>query len=410
MATTPQPPRLRSNGVWRTRWYDDQGNRHDKTFGTVAEMSDRQAKAAYRIWFQAWQRHDRIRNPQATEQTYTVAELANDYLEHSKATFRKGGEITSHVYLIATAMQAIADAFGDRPASSVEAPELANLRDSMIDSHDRAGKKKKLALKTINSRLTAIKAAYSWARERGLVSRECVLDLATVKRLAKGRSSAADPKDITPIDEHWVQITKRHCPAVLSDMIDLQWLTGMRPGEVCIMRTCDIDTSGEVWLYTPEHHKTEHRGRTRIIPLGPQAQKIVARHLGATESYLFKPSEAAAELLAAKRASRKTPLYPSHEKHRTYKVPPAVGEHYTTSSYRRAIEYACNRARAASGDNTELPDWNPNQLRHTFATRVRHAFGIEAAADGLGHATPDVTTIYAQRSLERAKEIARKVG
>lgn len=59
-------------------------------------------------------------------------------------------------------------------------------------------------------------------------------------------------------------------------MIDLQWLTGMRPGEATIMRACDIDmTGGDVWLYTPHEHKMEHKGKLRVIPLGPQAQAVL---------------------------------------------------------------------------------------------------------------------------------------
>ena len=48
--------------------------------------------------------------------------------------------------------------------------------------------------------------------------------------------------------------------AVRQAMIQLQRLTGMRPGEVVIMRTADIDTTGSVWHYLPASHKTEHHG------------------------------------------------------------------------------------------------------------------------------------------------------
>lgn len=34
-------------------------------------------------------------------------------------------------------------------------------------------------------------------------------------------------------------------------MIELQRLTGMRPGEVCLMRTCDIDVTGKIWIFLP---------------------------------------------------------------------------------------------------------------------------------------------------------------
>ncbi len=41
------------------------------------------------------------------------------------------------------------------------------------------------------------------------------------------------------------------------------------------MRTIDFDTSGRVWSYIPESHKTEHHGRARTIHFGPRAQAIL---------------------------------------------------------------------------------------------------------------------------------------
>ena len=57
-------------------------------------------------------------------------------------------------------------------------------------------------------------------------------------------------------------------------MIQLQSLTGMRPGEVVIMRGCDLDTTGKIWTYGPARHKTEHHGIARLVYVGPQAQGV----------------------------------------------------------------------------------------------------------------------------------------
>ena len=40
-------------------------------------------------------------------------------------------------------------------------------------------------------------------------------------------------------------------------------MAGMRPGEVCSMRPADIDTSGDLWIHRPIHHKTAHHGHER---------------------------------------------------------------------------------------------------------------------------------------------------
>lgn len=54
--------------------------------------------------------------------------------------------------------------------------------------------------------------------------------------------------------------------------------------------------------------------------------------------------------------------------------------------------------------------WSPNQLRHTFATRVRKQHGLEAAQVLLGHSRADVTQVYAERNEELAVTVAAKIG
>ena len=78
------------------------------------------------------------------------------------------------------------------------------------------------------------------------------------------------------------------------------------------------------------------------------------------------------------------------------------GKRYTTASYRRAIHRACDKA--------GVEQWSPNQLRHAMATSVRKELGLEAAQVALGHARADVTQIYAEKNLELASDVARKLG
>ncbi len=53
---------------------------------------------------------------------------------------------------------------------------------------------------------------------------------------------------------------------------------------------------------------------------------------------------------------------------------------------------------------------SPNQLRHSFATKVRREHGLEAAQVLLGHAMADVTQVYAERDTEKAAAVALKIG
>jgi integrase len=135
-------------------------------------------------------------------------------------------------------------------------------------------------------------------------------------------------------------------------MIELQGLTGMRPGEVVLMRTSDLEMTGDVWTYTPHRHKTEHHGKKREVLLGPRAREILQPWLKSDlDAYLFSPAEAMAERQEQLRQQRKTSVQPSQCNRRKARPKKAPGAHYTVASYRRAIQVACHKA--------GIPKWHP---------------------------------------------------
>ena len=54
------------------------------------------------------------------------------------------------------------------------------------------------------------------------------------------------------------------------------------------------------------------------------------------------------------------------------------------------------------GWSFEDKHWHPNQIRHSVATKVRKAYGIETASVILGHSEVGVTQIYAESDRARA--------
>jgi integrase len=259
-------------------------------------------------------------------------------------------------------------------------------------------------------------------------------DLCTVKGLAKGRSEAPEPKPVGPISDEIMEPTIEHlCPTVAA-MVRVQRLTGMRPGELVVMRACDLKMTGEVWEFRPSEFKTEHHeSSTRIIDIGPRAQEIIKGFLRhEVHLPIFSPKRATAEQTFERRVERKTPLYPSHvehqEKRRKTRGRKALGDAYTVNSYRRAIARACDRAfphpeLAEVAPKNLTPDqrsalkawrknhrWHPHQLRHSAGTAIREKAGVEAAQAVLGHAQTDTAEIYAKRSRELARRIAAEIG
>ncbi len=170
------------------------------------------------------------------------------------------------------------------------------------------------------------------------------------------------------------------------------------------MRTIDINTQGRIWEYRPHSHKTEHHHKVRVVYLGPYAQEVVKPWLRTDlHAYLFSPREGRAWHQARRARNRKTPSPANRPPNRAKTTPKrAPGECYTNHSYAHAIQRACDRA--------GVPVWSPNQLRHNAATRIRAAYGIEAARIILGHSSAVTSKIYAEIDPEKAKEIMEKIG
>jgi integrase len=80
----------------------------------------------------------------------------------------------------------------------------------------------------------------------------------------------------------------------------------------------------------------------------------------------------------------------------------AAGARYTPTAYAHAVARACKQ--------TGVDPWHPNQLRHTFATRVRKGLGWEGAQVPPGDTKADVTGVYAERDGASAAKVAAAMG
>jgi integrase len=275
----------------------------------------------------------------------------------------------------------------------------------------------------INHRIGRIKRAFKWAVSEELVPPVVYQGLAAVEGLRKGRTTARDNAPIKPVDDQTIDETVPRLPSVVADMVRLQRLTGCRPAEICLMRPCDVDRSASTWRYTPASHKTDYLSRGRTISIGPKGQAILARYLlRSADAYCFSPAESEQKRNEQRRASHQSPMTPSQARRRRKRHPRRPpGDRYTTVTYRRAIHRAvaqvnrerkrdARRAARAPDDIQLLPKWSPNRLRHTAATAIRKRFGLEAVQVTLGHATADVSQIYAERDLGLAETVMRELG
>jgi integrase len=184
---------------------------------------------------------------------------------------------------------------------------------------------------------------------------------------------------------------------------------------------CDLNMSGKVWTYTPEHHKTQHFGRGRVIFIGPKAQKLLKPFLRTDLlAYAFSPAIADRERRDRQHAQRVTPLSCGNVPGSNVRPHPKKkpGEQFHVNGYNRAIAKACLRAFPAPKDldadarkawNREHK-WNSHQLRHSFATRVRREHGLDTVQVLLGHAQANVTQVYAEADAMKASAAILRLG
>jgi integrase len=325
----------------------------------------------------------------------TVNEILVAYLKYADGYYVKNGEPTSEPGNIRLAIKPLGEMFGDLAAAQFDPLQLKAVREAFI----KAG----LCRNEINRRVRLIVRGVKWCCSEGMMPPSVHHGLKTVDGLRKGRSGVRESKPVKPVPDAFVDAVLPHVSRQLAAMIELQRLTGMRPGEACIMRTMDINTSGRIWEYRPDSHKTEHHDRDRVIYIGPAAQAVLKPWLRPDlASYLFSPAEAVAEHQAERRRNRKAKVQPSQVDRRKQGPKRTVGDHYNNRSYGHAVAKACDKA--------GVPRWAPNQLRHNAATRLRREFGLDVAKAVLGHSSVMPTQVYAEQDAAKAMEAMARIG
>jgi integrase len=380
----------------------------------LGKWNSKASRAEYDRFIGEWLAGGRCRP--MTDDGVTVAELALGYWRHAKTYYVKNGKPSGWQAHIRLMLRIVRQSYGHTPAADFGPLALKALRQKLIDAGHSRG--------YINKLIGIVKRMFKWAVAEELVPANVYHGLSAVEGLRKGRTTAREPDPITPVPEDVVQTTLPHLPEIVSDMVRFQRLTGCRPAEVCMVRPCDVDSSGDVWFYRPESHKTEHHGRERIICVGPKAQDVLRPYLlRPAEAFCFSPVESVKKQRAERHAKRRTPLSCGNRPGTNRKRSPKrkAGDRYDSNSYRKAVHRAIDQANrervkeakqngVAERDVELLPRWSPNRLRHSAATEIRKRFGLEAAQVALGHAAADVTQVYAERDLKLAAEVMRKIG
>jgi integrase len=295
------------------------------------------AKAEYDRRITEWLAHGRqLPRPDAG---LSIAELILAYIRWAKTYYVKGGKTTSEYHIIRQAMKWLKADHGRIEVAEFGPRAFKAVRQRMVLSG-------RLSRKTVNDYAARIKRCFRWGTEQELVPPSVFHGLQAVAGLKRGRSEARETGPVKPVPKAMIDAVLPHLPNQVAAMVRFQLFTGCRPGEACIIRGCDIDTTGRVWCYRPHDHKTEHHGHKREIFIGPKGQEVIRPWLRTElEAYLFQPREAEETRNEKRRGERLSPITPSHAmRRRKTNRRRAPGDRYTVASYRRGIQRACEDA------------------------------------------------------------------
>src|SRR5262249_40515107 len=106
----------------------------------------------------------------------------------------------------------------------------------------------------VNRRLTRIRTVFSWPVSEELVPLSVAHGRRGVKGqgLRRGDKAIGESEPVQPAFEQDMVAALPYCPRPVAAMLELQWLTGMRSGEVRVMRALDIDqTDPGCWTCRP---------------------------------------------------------------------------------------------------------------------------------------------------------------
>jgi hypothetical protein len=238
---------------------DGLGGRYDVQLGVYGTPESRER---YTRAIAEWEAAGRCRHAQAVAQAgASINEVALAFLEHAQRCYRRSdGTTTNEFFDFKLSVRPLRELYGTTPAALFTPQALKVVRKQMLEAD--------LCRGVVNQRIGRIKRMFKWAVAEGLVPATVFHALQCVTGIPRGRGLARETEPIKPVPDAFVEAIHEYVLPEVWAMVELQRLTGMRPGEVCAMRAIDIDRSGVIWLYRPTQHKTAWRGRERVVALG----------------------------------------------------------------------------------------------------------------------------------------------
>ena len=236
--------------------------------------------------------------PTQTKAGISCQELAVHFLEWAEEYHRNQPKSFNH---IKTAMGFLVKHYGREPVDKFVPMSLVFLQKKLVEHG--------YARLMVNRYVGIVKSAFKHGAKFGWVEPGTSYALQVVDNLKKGRTKAHEYRDIKPVDPEVFEKTLAKAPKRVADMARVQRHSTMRPQDVCNVRACDIDRTGDVCLYRPTAHKTAYLGEVLTKYIGATAQAILMSYLiekeDTPEAYLFQPKDTVRDTAVEKRSARR---------------------------------------------------------------------------------------------------------
>lgn len=297
------------------------------------------------------------------------------------------------------------DEFGPKSLESL-------IKDFLSTGYVRSGVRHQYTRYYLNKVYKKTREVFKWGCYQEIVKPEILQALQSVPPLREGRTIAEESKLKHCVSEEELKAVIDCLEPFYADIVQILALTGMRPKELCSMKVSEIEQERGIWLYKPGSHKTKHKGKQRIIPLGKRAQSLLKRFLTERDpdEHVFTPLQAMEEHWAILAEQRKTKITPSQQQRKrdhALRRQFMFSKELDSNVIGHAVKRACNKA---IQKGTLKTPWTPYELRHTAITNIRLAEGAEAAQHFAGHANLHTQDIYDHSALESSIETAKKYG
>ncbi len=362
----------------------------------LGKWNSPESKRKFRALIRCYLSGDRPKNQApgiGPDDGVTIEDLVARFLVWGETHYVKHGKRTKSWQGMKEAAAPLLDLFRDELVLNFGPKKLQMVQAQMVDLG--------LARKTVNSRIRKLRRIFRWGVAEEIVSPWVWEGLRAMEPLQRGRTKAPECAPVEPVPIKDIQAVLSHMVPSLRAMVQVQLLTGMRPGELVQLRLTDIDRSGPdgCWVFTPRTHKNEHKSLSRRVVLSRTVQKLIKPFLTLDpEALIFNPSAVVEERKRAMRARRRSKVTPSQlarDKERRERPKRQFSPEWSAGNYRKAIHYACDAA--------GIERWSPGRLRHNFQDLAERACGLEASSKALGHKQLATTEHYRnQLDLDQA--------